>query len=776
MKFKLSIPILIVLATSFAFSPAPWRQAAADHPDVKPVHILALHSYSQQYPWTARQHEGFVNALRQSAHRPLDIKTEYLDTKRRKLDRQYVDQLANFLRAKYAGYSPAAIYVTDDNGLNFALQQADVLFPDVPIFFSGVNDYSHLDTIDRSKVTGVFERKEIQPNLILLRQLLGDFGRILVVGDGSATYQAIETELKKEMVGGDRLKITFIAESQIDKIVAHLAGLPKQPIILTTLGAVRNAAGEVLPLKEIMSRITKTDHELVVSMEDVYLFDGVLGGFVTSGIAQGEAAAELMNAYLTGTRLADLTPITKSPNEYLFNDQTIEALNLEIPAEIAKISRLINPRLSWTTKYREQILGAIIILSLALASSLLAYLWVLVTKNRQLTTQGERLRESEQSRKRESRLLEDVERLSKIGGWQVDLLTGQLVWSAETYRIHEIPEDVQPNVEDAINFYAPEDQPIITAAVEAGLQDGTPWDLELSIISAKGNRKSVRAIGEAVFVDGKPVTLRGTFQDITERKKFERELDEARQQAESASDAKSKFLATMSHELRTPLNAIIGFADIISHRYLGSMEVVKYEEYANDIRSSGEHLLSLINNILDISTIEAGGYSFNKEWLDAKEIIEESVGMVSETAHSTGIDLMISESVDGVCLHVDRRAIRQILLNLLSNAVKFTPRGGKIEVSATADSRVVTLNIVDTGIGISALKLREITEPFARGERDPHKTVDGWGLGLSITKSLVENHGGSLVINSKENEGTTISVVFPIEEAAGESHGGLDNC
>jgi len=248
--------------------------------------------------------------------------------------------------------------------------------------------------------------------------------------------------------------------------------------------------------------------------------------------------------------------------------------------------------------------------------------------------------------------------------------------------------------------------------------------------------------------------------EIAERKGAEAELRNAKNEAEIANRAKSEFLSAMSHELRSPLNAILGFADIISHQHFGSTSE-KYKEYAEDIQSSGEHLLTLINEILDLSTIEAGKQPLVKEKLSIKGIVGECVRIVEEKARSNGIDLVVKVPKDLPPLYADRRAAKQILLNLLSNAVKFTSEGGKITVSAKASKRNTTLKIADTGKGIPAEKLPKLTDPFTRAETNPHLAEPGWGLGLAITKSLVDLHGGTLDITSKVGKGTTVTVTLP---------------
>lgn len=248
---------------------------------------------------------------------------------------------------------------------------------------------------------------------------------------------------------------------------------------------------------------------------------------------------------------------------------------------------------------------------------------------------------------------------------------------------------------------------------------------------------------------------------VIERIQAEEEIRVALVEAEQANQAKSEFLATMSHELRTPLNAILGFSDILSNQYFGPPGEGKYREYAMDIHSSGEHLLELVNDLLDLSTIEAGKQSLVKEELPADEIVSECLRIVGEKAYNVGLELVMNVPKGNTPLFADRRAIKQIFLNLLFNAVKFTPEGGKVTISAKASKQNTTFNITDTGQGISDEELPTLTEPFVRSERDPHKTVEGWGLGLAITNSLVELHDGKMDIKSTIGKGTTVTLAFP---------------
>ncbi len=238
------------------------------------------------------------------------------------------------------------------------------------------------------------------------------------------------------------------------------------------------------------------------------------------------------------------------------------------------------------------------------------------------------------------------------------------------------------------------------------------------------------------------------------------ETQAAKQRAEMANVSKSQFLANMSHELRTPLNAIIGFSDLMKSQLLGPIGAPRYLEYAKDIHSSGTHLLSLINDVLDMSKIEAGRYTLHPEPLDGAEVMRASARFVRVRASEAGVALTVAEAPE-LPIRADARALRQVLLNLLTNAIKFTPAGGAVDVSAAREGDGIVFRIADTGIGIAAEDLPRIGRRFEQVDNAVTRKGEGTGLGLALSRSLVELHGGALAIDSAVGRGTTVKVWLP---------------
>ena len=251
---------------------------------------------------------------------------------------------------------------------------------------------------------------------------------------------------------------------------------------------------------------------------------------------------------------------------------------------------------------------------------------------------------------------------------------------------------------------------------------------------------------------------------LAEIQSHDNSLRVARRQAEAASRTKSEFLANMSHELRTPLNAIIGFSDMMKMAVCGPLSDPKYEEYTRDINNSGRHLLALINDILDLSKIEAGKLELDEEDIDTAGVIQSCIVLVKERATNGGITLKMEIPQELPALRFDERKLKQILINLLSNAVKFTPPGGTVTIKTWSrpDSGYV-FQVVDTGIGIALEDIPKALSSFGQVDSKLARKYEGTGLGLPLTKSLVELGSGSLDLQSEVGVGTTVTVRFPKE-------------
>jgi PAS domain S-box-containing protein len=296
------------------------------------------------------------------------------------------------------------------------------------------------------------------------------------------------------------------------------------------------------------------------------------------------------------------------------------------------------------------------------------------------------------------------------------------------------------------------------------IKQGTISNEEVVYYTKEGKPIPVLFSGSAVKgADGNLAGIVGIARDITERKQMEEELLRAKQAAETASQAKSEFLANMSHELRTQLNSIIGFSEVLFDQTFGPLND-KQKDYVNDVIESGKHLLSLINDILDLSKIEAGKMELSLHVFSLKELLEGSLILIKEKAlkHNIGLSTEIAEEVGPI--KADERKIKQIIFNLLSNASKFTPDGGKIGLRAKRTGEMMEISVWDTGVGINPKDQSKLFEEFQQIENPYTNKVEGTGLGLALVKKYVLLHGGTIGVESKgKDQGTTFTFTVPVD-------------
>lgn len=373
------------------------------------------------------------------------------------------------------------------------------------------------------------------------------------------------------------------------------------------------------------------------------------------------------------------------------------------------------------------------------------------------------MKEHEAALRQQEQMLSEAQAIGHMGHWRWPIGHDNITWSDEIYRIFGVRRSsFAPSLDTLTSLVHKRDISRVMQAFQRAIIEQKNYEMEFRCVRPDGETRYIRCEGKCEQdEDGDVGALFGIMQDITERTLHERDLHEAKDSAERAYAAKSQFLANMSHELRTPLNAIIGFSEMMQSQLLGPIGTPKYIDYITGIRESGEHLLDLISDILDMSKIEAGKYELDLEEMSISKIIPLAAHMMEGRAQEGRIKIGIEAPKENLHIVADRRAIMQILLNLLSNAVKFTQPGGTVKVECLPREEYVCIRVVDTGIGIPASKIDVVTRPFEQAASSYTREHEGTGLGLSITKDLVELHGGNLHIESAVGVGTTVTIRLP---------------
>jgi PAS domain S-box-containing protein len=372
-------------------------------------------------------------------------------------------------------------------------------------------------------------------------------------------------------------------------------------------------------------------------------------------------------------------------------------------------------------------------------------------------------KQAEEALRRSEKRLVQAQRIAGLGNWEWEVGHKVMRWSEESYRLMGLEPQREISTARFREMVYPDDLPELRETSRAALRGERPYDIEYRVLRADGEVRVFHSLGEVVRDEnGAPVRIFGTALDITGSKRAEEALRAAKAEAEWANRAKSEFLANMSHELRTPLNAILGFAEMISLQQVGPIGNKKYAEYAEFISESGRHLLSIINDILDLSKVEAGKLDLQEGRIELAPAVEACLRLISERAAKAGVRLSTCLGESVTALLGDERMVKQILVNLLSNAVKFTPEGGRIEVKCCLDAENRTvLAVSDNGIGIAPENLATALEPFGQVDGTLSRRHPGTGLGLPLVRSLAELHGADFELKSEVGKGTTATVRFP---------------
>jgi PAS domain S-box-containing protein len=783
----------------------------------KSANIFILHSYSQEYEWTKGEHEGFVARMRaEVSSGALTFNVEYLDTKRVRYSSEYADMEAAHLAAKYAGVSPDAVYVTDDNALLFALSHLSRIFPESPVFFAGINDYDVQGKLPHDRFTGVFERKDIGPNLELIEGLASSRGtEIVFVGDDSETYRAIRHEVERDLTQHPGVRAGFLASGQIDALVGALRARPTRFVFLTTLGAMRDSTGRLLTLGETVAEIRKAGPYVIFSMEDAYLLPGVLGGFVTSGPKQGDVAASMVLRYLNGTRIADIEPCLISPNEYVIDEHELVRSGIHLPSKLDGVVRFVNPVPNFYHQHVRQIVGVLYSLVLLFVIALVISRSVVVRANRKLSASEARHRSMFQKNLSVQLLIDPSD------GTLVDVNSAACDfygYTSEQMRRMKISD---------INNLPPEQ---LARAVESIVGEQRTV-FEFQHRRAGGDIRDVEVRSCPIPV-GKRKLLYSVVRDITEWKRAERELglvsarleranlevSELATQARMVSildstlkelrqtqlqlvqaqklEAIGSLAAGIAHEINTPVQFVSDNMTFLG-RAIAKLATVAQTSRAllvaeGDATAERERLAQAVkaarldyvlaeapkavehtkDGLQRISSIVAALKEFshpsrqNRESVDVAHAIEATVTIArNEWKYVAEVETEFEPNM--VEVPVFRGEFNQVMLNLIVNAAHAIGEAnadnpdakGKIRIATRTEQQFAVIEISDDGTGIPAQIRDRIFDPFFTTK----PVGKGTGQGLAIVHNvIVKRHRGKIDLESEVGKGTTFVIRLPI--------------
>ena len=365
-------------------------------------------------------------------------------------------------------------------------------------------------------------------------------------------------------------------------------------------------------------------------------------------------------------------------------------------------------------------------------------------------------KQAEEENERTQKLLEDSQRIGKIGGWEINLDTMELNWTKEMYNIHEVDLTFNPKIDHRVNFYTPESLPIIDKAVRDAIEQGGSYDVDVEIITAKGNHRSIRTIGKA---DLKRRRIIGFFQDITERKMAENALKENESRLRELNATKDKFFSIIAHDLKNPFNSILGLSNILVEQ-IHEKNFDGIEEYAAIIQKSSMQVYELLVNLLEWSRTQIGRIEFSPEYIELGALINEVAELLNDSARQKSI-VIFKEFPRNMIVSADKAMISSVLRNLITNAIKFTHPDGQVIISADKKPDELTISITDNGIGISKETIGRLFRIDENHIALGIQNEKGTGLGLILCKEFIEKHGGKIWVESEVGKGSTFCFTIP---------------
>ncbi|MCA1745087.1 MAG: PAS domain-containing protein [Bacteroidales bacterium] len=736
------IALLGMLSTDYAIAESDVSARQTD--------IILINSYHPTFKWTKDLTEAIVSEL--SEDEGFRISIEYMDTKRFNQPRHF-EALTTYLKEKYHTIDVEGIICSDNYAFEFVLKHGTEIWGDVPVTFCGVNNIRDFD-LDTVKYKGVAEDINIVGTLELITTLHPQLAELIVISDSTLSGLLFNDQFQKAIESKSwPFKHRTLYATSATQLGADLRQINPQDkaILLLSLYLPRNGA----------TRDMIREAGFIRGCLDVPIYshwDFLFGNFITGGVIikgqdQGIKAAQIMKARLTDT--AEVVPFLTLTKGYAIIDfQQFTRYNPDsslLPADV----EFINKPLSYLTRYKDEII--VVGLILAFLILIILFLLQIITQKRQV---------EKQLKKSESRLELALDG-AHVGLWDIDFRSKDVFLNKwVSYLLgYESPDQLHFNLDKWYSVFHLQDIDQLKESFSMHASGiNSTFSGEVRIQTVDDTYKWFSMHGKITeIINNKPARMVGILMDINFQRAFEEQLRMAKEKAEESDRLKSSFLANMSHEIRTPMNAILGFSDILLNG--NSISDDESEKYLQLIRSSGESLLTLINDIIDISKIESGQFSLNTQTFDLHALFDkiEHVAntIISKKRKEVAFRLEKEDKSQPLMVTADQYRVEQIINNLVSNAIKFTNNGHITLSYSLKGAHNIVFTVKDTGKGIERKNHPIIFERFRQIDPGPNNNMGGTGLGLAITKSLVHLMGGHISVKSELGKGASFTFNVP---------------